>query len=210
MGVHHHRKRIATREPEGGGLTAESLTDTATDHDELQHMEGDGPRGVNLGDIELEYDERYTALADSNNPYTGAEAREDSAEFADKPFNHSKTSRDTAQEWRSGVLIAAAGDAYQLAGADPLRKCIHIKNVAMLAVADAANVHVGNDSSVPVVPGPGAVVLLNGVADAASGVSYSGGEITMTHTGPVWVTLGYYGVALQSMRVTYVIERYSK
>jgi hypothetical protein len=213
MGVLHTRRRIADRTPEGGGLTEPSLTDTATDDDIYEHESGDGPSG-DLGDVELDYDDRYgpfTATDGLADTYTAEEARADASQFADKPFSRAEVSRDVAQEWRPGVLNLAAGaDAYIIAGADPLRKCITIKNVTTNAIVDSANVHLGNDSSLPVVPGPGAYLLRQGVIDPATGVSRDGDELTLTHTGPVWVIVANYGVANLPARITYAIERYYK
>jgi hypothetical protein len=211
MGVMQHRNRIANRTPQGGGLTTESLTDTATDDDIMEHDSGEGPSGL-LADVDLDYDETYGPFstdADSADAYTAKEAREDASRYAAKPFDRSDMVRNVAQEWRSGVVqLDTNAEPYLLAGADPLRKSITIKNVSAVSAVEFANaINIGSDASVPKGVGSGARILRGPTSYAALGI-IDGDEVTLTHTGEVQLTPGRYVAAPTSVMVTYVIERY--
>lgn len=214
MGVHQHRKRIAGRVPEGGGIDAPSLTDTATDDDIMEHDTGSDPAGV-MAVAELDYDETYGPVGvptdrPTPDPYTLDEARRDMAGYDDAPFGRATFTRNTAQVWDAKTLIfpphnGVAPDAYLLAGSDPWRKRIIIRNVS-LGTAAARDLCVGVDASVNANNG---FVLRGGIS--AGGQVAMGGELVLEHTGDVWIVPAVYGgIAAEQINVSYVIERYAQ
>lgn len=213
MGVMQHRRRqAAARVPEGGGLTAQSLTDTATDDDIMQGYTGEGSDGTMLGAVDLDYDDVYDLQATGHeqpppNPYTPQEARADSAEFGERPFHHAQLSRDVAQTWGSGsVTFDSTADPILIAGADPKRKRIVIKNASFVAAVLTADINVGSDASVPKVLGSGGTFVRGG--NSTAGIF--GDEIEITSTGEVWVVQCVDpSVAPVRCLVTWYSERYA-
>jgi hypothetical protein len=211
MGIMQHRARAAARVPEGGGLVATSLTDTATDQDVLESYTGEGPAGL-LGDVNLDYDDLYgnqTSGHDGPNtdPYTTHEAGQDLADFADRPYGHSQPGRDVAQTWGSGTLgFDSTADAILIAGADPKRKRIVIKNISYPDAKLQCDVNIGGDASVPKRLGSSGHLLRGG--NALLGLF--GDQMELTSTGEVWVVQCVDpSVAPLSVTVTWFSESYA-
>lgn len=212
MSVMHARKRAAERMSEaGGGLTEESLTDTATDDDIEEHETGEGPAGM-LGDVSLDYDDLYGEMGTRHempapDTYTVEEVRHDASQYDKKSYDRADMVRDTAEIWQSGTVTLNPGaDPYYLAGADQVRKRIWIKNASRAAAEQQVDVFVGNDASVSRSGGAGALLLQGGISN-----NLDGQDIELTSTGDVWIVPAQYsGVSHGPVTVTYLIERYAR
>jgi len=196
------------RTPDGGGLTAPSLTDTATDQDIMQSDDGRGPAGL-MGDVDIDYDDTYEDQGvpggvPEPDTYTAEEARQDMASFDIRPYDGAQVSRDVAQQWAAGyVVLAPNADAYLLAGSDPQRKKLLVRNITAPVAAGAADVLLGEEASLQQA-GAGSFMLQSLVTGSITDIQ----EIEFTHTGNVWVRLNQ-GATLPAT-LTYVIERYNR
>lgn len=220
MGVHQNRMRAIQREKAmGGGLTEESLTDTATDGDIMEHESGEGPAGL-LGSVDLDWDEDYGPFGTRSDlppgdPYTTKEALETASEFAQPYLPTVQDSRDVGQLFQAGTVVLQAGaPAYNIAGSDPLRKRVVVKNVsgrnADIGLA-AGDVFVGT-RDVQAQGGSGSYLLRSQYVDAGVGNFLNGDDAAeFQHTDEVWVIPAVYpGVTGQEVIVSYYIERYTK
>ena len=220
MGVHQARIRAAARQaPEGGGITAPSLTDTATDDDVMEHETGENAAGF-MGAVDLDWDQNYgdygvaTDLPPAD-PLTVEEARDVSGDFVEPFLPTAQKTYATADEWRANTVSVLPGttEPVLLAGADPLRKQITVKNMGVSAAGSvlACDVYVGV-RSVLNVGGAGAFLLRGGYVDFPNRIAnVTGDQIVLTHTEEVWfVPALYAGVTQEAVLVTYSIERYTK
>lgn len=210
MSIAHMRRagRTIGRVPEGGGLTAPSLTDGATDGDIMESDTGRGPSGLE-GDVNIDYDDTYEDQGVPDgvpepDAYTAEEARQDMASFDERPFDGAQVSRDVAQQWNAGVLVLQPlADPYLIAGADPQRKRLLIRNITPAGLVGVADVLLSEEPTMTV-PGAGSFVLQSLVTGAINDPQ----EIEFTHTGNVWARVDQNGS--KPATLTYALERYAR
>lgn len=215
MGIQHHRMRKLTKEQQmGGGLTGESLTDTATDDDIMQSYTGDGTDGPDaLGDVSIDYDDLYggqATRADAPVPdqYTQAEAVNDLSRYGETSLSHAQDSHDVSEVARFGTVILNSGaDAYLLAGQNANRKSITIKNISFPDSKSQCDINIGNDASVPTRIGSGALMLRGGIGI----LGMLGDQVTLTTTAEIWIVQCVDpAVAPLPVTISYAIESYAE
>jgi len=192
MSVKHTRMRQLTREQQmGGGLTGESLTDTATDHDVLESytgtpidQESDEPEAVSI-----DYDDLYGGQATkfdtpTPDPYTHEEAMHDLSKYGELSLPKAQDNHDVSEVVRFGTVVLNVGaDPYLLAGQNAARKSITVKNVSFPDSKSQCDINVGNDASVPNRIGSGGLMLRGGIGI----LGMLGDSITLTTSDEIWI-----------------------
>lgn len=202
---------MSERVPEGGGLTAPSLTDfvNVREHDSGK----DDPRIQPTVIDDLDFTDPFysggTAFDDPKpQPYTGREARGDMAAYAATSFKNAQNVKDVAGYARVQTFaLNGTMPPLLIAGQDWARKRVTVR---LITEERSVNVSVGDSPSeqrgsgaFDALMGPHYVLYNHNFYDNAN-------YIELTNNEDVWVTCPTSVTAASPSVITVLIERYEK